>query len=68
MKNLQKMLRVLEMVWLVIGLVGLGSFVYAMLSGHKDKGIYMLVMTFIAGLMFAVRRKQRKRAEGDANQ
>ena len=65
MKNLQKMLRVLELVWLAVGFTGLASFVYAMVSGRRDQGIYFLVLTFVAGVMFAVRRRQRKRALAD---
>jgi hypothetical protein len=67
MKNLQKMLRVLELVWLAVGFVGLAAFVYAMVSGRRDQGIYFLVLTFVSGVMFAVRRRQRKRAEADTD-
>ena len=65
MKSMKKMLRVLETVWLVIAFVGLGSFVYAMCMGHKDQGIYFIVFTFIAGVMYVVRKGQRKKAEAD---
>jgi cbb3-type cytochrome oxidase subunit 3 len=66
MSGLQKMLRVLETVWLVIGFVGLGSFIYSMVGGRRDQGIYFLAFTFIAGVMYLVRKRQRKRAEADA--
>ena len=61
MKNAHKMLRVLEMVWLVIGCIGLISFAYAMIVGRKDQAIYFLVFTFVSGIMYAVRKRQRKR-------
>jgi len=63
MKKLSNMLRILELVWLIIGATGLAAFIYAMLFGRKDQAIYFLIFTIIAGLMFAVRRKQRKNSE-----
>ena len=65
MKSLTKMLRVLELVWLAIGFIGLGSFIFAMVTGRKDQAIYFLVFTFVAGVMYAVRKRQRNKAEAD---
>lgn len=59
----RKTFRILEILWLVIGAVGIASFVYTIIAGQRDQAIYFLVFTIVAGVMFAVRRLQRKRAE-----
>lgn len=61
MKNEHKVLRILEIVWLVIGCIGLISFTYAMVTCNKEQAIYFLVFTFVSGVMYAVRKRQRKR-------
>jgi hypothetical protein len=66
MKSLHKMLRVLEIVWLVVGIAGLGSSIYALVSGKKSQSIYFLAFALISGVMYIVRKGQRKRAEADA--
>lgn len=57
------MFRILEIIWLLIGLAGIGFCIYALIQGDKDQAIYFLIFTFIAGIMFSVRRRQRKREE-----
>jgi len=66
MKSLRKVLHVLELIWLLVGLGCFITFVYVMLSGRRDQGVYFLVITFIAGVMYAVRKSQRKKAEAEA--
>ena len=60
---MNKLFRVLELIWLGIALIGLGSFVYAMLSSHRDHAVYFLALTAIAGLFYAMRKRQRKNLE-----
>jgi hypothetical protein len=63
MKNVSKVLRVLELIWLSIGFIGLGSFIYMMIQGRRSEAIYFLIITFAGGLMYIVRSRQRKRTE-----
>ncbi len=59
----RKTFRILEVLWLAIGAVGVASFVYAMIAEQREQAIYFLAFTIVAGVMYAVRRLQRKRAE-----
>ena len=64
---MNKMLRILEIVWLVIGIAGIGLLVYTLVSGgDKQQAIYFLLFTIVATIMFFVRRRQRKNHEKTA--
>jgi len=63
MAKVHKIFRLLEIVWLVIALVGVGTFIYAMIVHRRDQAVYFSVFTVIAGIMYAVRKRQRKLAE-----
>ena len=63
MKNMHKMLRILEVIWLGIGIIGIVAFIYAMITGSREQAVYFLVFTFVSGVMYAVRKRQRVRAE-----
>ena len=62
---MHKVPRILELVWLGMTIIGFGSFIYAMLAPRRDQAIYFIVFTFIAGIMYMVRKGQRKRVEAD---
>ena len=57
------MLRILEKVWLIIGLLGLIMAVYSFFCSARDKSAYLLMITLVSAVMFYVRRKQRIRFE-----
>ncbi|MFY9310043.1 MAG: hypothetical protein WAQ28_13435 [Bacteroidia bacterium] len=57
---MNKAFRILEVVWLVMGIIGLFMFVYSMVVGDRTGAIYFLVFFIVCGLMFSVRRKQRR--------
>lgn len=63
-----KMLKLIERAWMIIGCVGILGFIYVSFSGNTTGGkqkdqLYFIAFTLIAGLMFAIRRRQRKYAE-----
>jgi hypothetical protein len=60
---MNKTLRILEIVWLFMGCIGVLMCAYAIMSGSNKDAIYFLVFTFASGLMYAVRRKQRMKHE-----
>ena len=62
-----KMFRVLEIVWLFIGLVGVVMCSYSIVTGRRHDAIYFLVVTFMSGVMYAVRKRQRKKTEEPSN-
>ena len=58
-----KMLKILEVIWLAIGVIGVLAFAFSIITGKQEQSIYFIVFTFISGLMYAIRRRQRKYAE-----
>lgn len=58
---MNKAFKILEIIWLVMGIVGLIMFVYAMVMGDRTGAIYFIVFFIVCGLMYSVRRKQRLR-------
>ncbi|MFT4680888.1 MAG: hypothetical protein ACI9YU_000720 [Flavobacteriales bacterium] len=62
---MNKTLKILETLWLVFGLVCLGMAAYTI----NEKGIdnteskMLLLGTFLAGVLYAVRRRQRIRSD-----
>lgn len=60
---MNKMLRILEKVWLVIGSIGLIMAIYSFFNSARDKSVYLLMITLVSAVMFYVRRKQRIRFE-----
>lgn len=62
------MFKALEIIWLVIGLVGVAMCAYSITAGRRQDAIYFLVVTFMSGVMYAVRKRQRKKAEEYSNE
>ena len=60
---MNKTFKILEIVWLVMGCVGVLMTAYSLFEGDKSGAIYFLVFTLVSGLMFYVRKKQRIRFE-----
>jgi len=60
---MNKTFKILEIVWLFMGCVGIIMTAFSIVSHDNRGAIYFLVFTFASGLMYAVRRKQRIRFE-----
>ena len=56
---MNKMFRILEIFWLVIGLVGVAMCSYSIIEKDSKGAVYFLVITIASGLMYAVRKRQR---------
>ncbi|HEX5003560.1 MAG TPA: hypothetical protein VFW78_13780 [Bacteroidia bacterium] len=52
-------LRILEISWLVFGLVGIGLCIYNLATDGLVAAIWPLIFTVIAGIFYTIRRKQR---------
>ena len=65
---MNKTFRILELVWLFMGCVGVIMCAFSIISGDNRGSIYFLVFTFACGLMYAVRRKQRMNFEASQKQ
>ncbi len=60
---MNKTFRILELVWLFMGCVGVIMCIYSTIIGDNKGAIYFLVFFLASGLMYAVRRKQRMKHE-----
>lgn len=62
---MNKTFRVLEILWLVFGLVCLGLSAYTINEKGMDntESKMLLLGTFISGILYTIRRRQRIRAE-----
>ncbi len=65
---MNKTFRILELIWLFIGCIAILLCAFSILSGDTRGAIYFIVLTFAAGLMYAVRRKQRVKFESGQKQ
>jgi hypothetical protein len=52
-------LRILEISWLIFGLISIGLCIYNLASNRLMDAIWPLIFTLIAGVFYMVRRKQR---------
>jgi hypothetical protein len=57
------MLRTLEIAWLCITIISLGIAVFQFFHEGWESALWMLFVTFVAVIMFTIRRKQRIRWE-----
>lgn len=58
-----KIFRILEIVWLVMGCLGILLCAYFILTKDTQGALFFLIFTFASGLMYAVRKRQRKKFE-----
>ena len=63
MKEPRKLMRISEIMWLLVGAVCLILGTYESSKTGIERNWYMFVFTFIAGVMYAVRKKQRQNVE-----
>ncbi len=59
--------RILEIIWLIMGALGIGMCIYFIIMKDNEGSIYFLVFTVICGVMYSVRKRQRKRHEEAVN-
>ncbi|HEX8516799.1 MAG TPA: hypothetical protein VF868_11405 [Bacteroidia bacterium] len=60
---MNKTFRYLEIFWLIIGCVGVLLCSYHIVAQDKGNSVFFLIFTFVAGLMYAVRRRHRIKYE-----
>ena len=65
---MNKTFRILEILWLVIGCVGVLLCAYNIVAQDRGNSIFFLIFTFACGLMYAVRRRQRIKFEAALKQ
>ncbi|MEO6903642.1 MAG: hypothetical protein ABI315_10895 [Bacteroidia bacterium] len=60
---MNKMFKILEIIWLVMGFVGVIMSIYFIITKDKQGVIYFIIFTLICGVMYAVRKRQRIKFE-----
>lgn len=65
---MNKTFRILEILWLVMGCVGVLLCALNIVGQDKGNSIFFLIFTFACGLMYAVRRRQRIKFEAALKQ
>jgi len=60
---MNKIFKILEITWLVMGFVGILMSAYSIITGDKNAIIYFLMFTVVCGVMYALRRRQRVKFE-----
>lgn len=62
---MNKMFKVLEIIWLILGAIGILLCVYFIVMKDNQSAIYFIIFTLICGVMYSVRKKQRLRYESN---
>lgn len=60
---MNKTFRILEILWLAMGCIGVLLCAYNIVAQDKRSSIFFLIFTFACGMMYAVRRRQRIKFE-----
>jgi uncharacterized membrane protein len=62
------MFKILEIIWLAIGVIGVLMTCYFIVMKDRDGAIFFVIFTGIAGFKYAVHKRRRIRMEGNPNQ
>lgn len=60
-----KIIKILEISWLIIAISGLGLAIFKLIQGHHQDAIYFFIFMVVALIFFFIRRRQRIRMEKD---
>lgn len=65
---MNKTFKILEIIWLVMGCIGAVMCAYNIVTKDNRGALYFLAFTFVSGIMYAVRKRQRKKFEASQQQ
>jgi len=65
---MNKTFKILEIIWLVMGCIGVIMCAYNIVTKDDRAALYFLAFTFVSGIMYAVRKRQRKKFEASQQQ
>lgn len=60
---MNKAFKILEITWLIFGIIGISMSIYSFIVNDRNGAVYFIAITIASGIMYAVRKKQRKKAE-----
>lgn len=61
--KMYKILKFNEWLWLFFAALSIILCVYSLITKNNDQSLYFIVLTFMAGIFYALKRGQRKRYE-----
>ena len=67
-KGPYKMIRILEITWLIIGIIAILIGAYETYTKGIEEGYLFFIFAFVAGIMYALRRSRRIKMEKDTNE
>jgi hypothetical protein len=65
---MNKTFKILEIIWLLMGCIGLAMCIYSIVTHDNQGSIYFLVFVLVCGVMYSVRKRQRKKFEAAQQQ
>jgi membrane protein implicated in regulation of membrane protease activity len=60
---MKKYLRATEYVWMALALLCVGVTTYYFIMGDNDNGVFAMVVTLFAGIMYSLRRRFNRHVE-----
>jgi nicotinamide riboside transporter PnuC len=66
-QKIVKILKINEYLWLFFVCVSIILTAYSIIVGQREQAIYFIVMTFLAGIFYSFKRRQRKRQQERLN-
>lgn len=65
---MNKMFRILEIGWLVMGIFGIAMCSYSIIQKDIQGAKYFLIFTLVCGILYAIRKRQRTKYESNNKQ
>ncbi|HSH64377.1 MAG TPA: hypothetical protein VLB84_00945 [Bacteroidia bacterium] len=62
---MNKAFKILEIIWLILGIIGIVMCGYFILIKDNHGAIYFIIFTVVCGIMYSVRKRQRIRFENN---
>lgn len=60
-----KIIKILEISWLLIAIAAIGLAIFKLIQGHTQDAIYFFIFMVVALIFYFIRRRQRIRMEKD---
>ena len=60
---MKKYLRITEYVWMTLSIICVGVTVYFFVIGAQDDGVFAMMVTLFAGVMYSLRRRFNRMIE-----
>jgi hypothetical protein len=61
---MNRIFRILEIVWLVVGCFGIIATAYFVIIQDMRSAVFFLIFTLVSGIIYSIRKRQRKIYEG----